>query len=235
MLLVIGLAALSLMSCTPAALARGRRVLVPNCSGGHGLFEPERITISCGDGGILVRTIRYSSYGGSQARAAGVFEENLCRPTCGAGDFHRHSGKLELSAIARCGGRFYYTRLRYQFSGPAGRGVDVLTPPGCQASSSSTVVAHKATRAELAALTAAAVTYRDSVFSPSDDYLGRARVTNNGWAYAKEEARSRSEQSDTAFLFRRVHGHWHVAAYSDVFVNQPGVPRAVLKALGLER
>gem|GEM_PF-5493204 len=59
--------------------------------------------------------------------------------------------------------------------------------------------------------------------------------TNNGWAYAKEEARRRSEQSDTAFLFRRVHGHWHVAAYSDVFVNQPGVSRAVLKALGLER
>lgn len=231
-LLVAGLLGLGLF-VGGSALAGGPRVLVPGCPGGQSHYKPTQITISCGDGGISVRAIHYQTYGGTIARATGTAEENICQPDCGAGHFRAYPAKLELEAILDCNGLRYYSRLRYHFSGPAGTGIDPLTPPHCHHNSVSTITVHSATPAELEALTAAALAYRPAVISTGKDYLGQARVTSNGWAYATLEARNPQEQSSAAFLFHRINGQWKVVEFGDVFAELPGVPQAVLKALEL--
>jgi hypothetical protein len=231
-LLVAGLLGLSLFVSSPA-LGGSPRVLVPGCPGEQTRYKPARITISCGDGGISVRAIHYESYGGAITHAIGTAEENICQPDCGAGHFRAYPAKLELEAIVDCNGLRYYSRLRYHFSGPAGTGIDPLTPPHCHPDSRSTITVHSATPAELEALTAAAVAYPPAHISTSKDYIGQARVTSNGWAYATLEARNPQEQSNAAFLFHSINGQWKVVEYGDAFAELPGVPRAVLKALGL--
>ena len=231
-LLVAGLFELGVFVSRPA-LASSPRVLVPSCPGGHSHYKPAQVTISCGDGGILVRAIHYQSYGSAIARATGTAEENICQPDCGAGHFRAYPAKLKLEAILDCNGQRYYSRLRYHFSGPAGTGIDPLTPPRCHHDPGSTITVHSATPAELEALTAAAVAYRPAVISTSKDYLGHARVTSNGWAYATLEARNPQEQSNAAFLFHSINGQWEVVEFGDAFAELPRVPHAVLKALGL--
>lgn len=232
-LLVAGLFGLGLFASRPA-LAGSPRVLVPGCPGEQSRYKPVQITISCGDGGISVRAIHYQSYSGAITHATGTVEENICQPDCGAGHFRAYPAKLKLEAIIDCNGLRYYSRLRYHFSGPAGTGIDSRTPSHCHHDSVSMITVHSATPAELEALTTAAVAHRPADFSTSKDYLGQARVTSNGWAYATLEARNPQEQSNADFLFHSINGQWKVVEFGDAFAELPGVPRAVLKALGLE-
>jgi hypothetical protein len=172
------------------------------------------MTISCGDGGISVRAIHYQAYGGAIARATGTVEENVCQPDCGAGHFRAYPTKLKLEEIIDCNGLRYYTRVRYRFAGPAGTGMDPRTPPHCHLNSGGTITVHSATPAELEALTAVAVAYRPAVISASTDYLGQARVTSNGWAYASWKPATRRNRATPPSFFTAstVGGKWSNSA-----------------------
>jgi hypothetical protein len=115
----------------PPALAGSGRVFVASkgCTGR--VYRPGSIVIACADAGLVARSVRYSSYGGSTARAQATFAENDCQPNCAAGHFHTYSGTLTLTAIRRCSGVRYYTKVAYRFSGPAGKGSTSLTPAKC--------------------------------------------------------------------------------------------------------
>jgi hypothetical protein len=126
------LVALTLLALVPPAWATGGRVFVASkgCMG-H-VFRPGSIVIACADAGLVARSIRYSDYGGTVARARATFAENDCQPNCAAGRFHSYSGTLTLTAIRRCSdGRRYYTKIAYNFPGPAGKSSTNLEPAGC--------------------------------------------------------------------------------------------------------
>jgi hypothetical protein len=48
-------------------------------------FKPQRITLSCGDGGTWLGKLKWSSWTNTQAVANGNFTANNCSPSCVAG------------------------------------------------------------------------------------------------------------------------------------------------------
>jgi hypothetical protein len=97
------------------------------------------------------------------------------------------------------------------------------------------VVAHRAARAQLAALTAVFRQYRrhERKALGGLDRLRDVRVTNNGGASAALAAGHpvRDEQPGNRMFFEETHGHWHVFDWGTAAGR--GVPKPVLRALGL--
>lgn len=100
------------------------------------------------------------------------------------------------------------------------------------------VVAHRATKAQLASLTKAANAHHSDGFDVRHQYLANARVTNNGWADAEQRFRRPSNpgqrQRGVFIVFRVIGGHWRVVTYgSSVCVGNTAIPFAVCRALKL--
>jgi hypothetical protein len=58
------------------------RVLV-DCE--QAAYKPVRVVIACGDGGLVLTGLRWSSWGEQRAAATGVAQVNLCVPDCARG------------------------------------------------------------------------------------------------------------------------------------------------------
>jgi len=73
--------------------------------------KPDTITLTCADGGWIVHTITWSSWGIGGAEGAGIFREKLCDPSCAEGDIAQEKVKVELSDPAEREGEFYLRTL----------------------------------------------------------------------------------------------------------------------------
>lgn len=85
---------------TAAFAAGGGTVLAPSCNSAK--YKPKRIVISCGDGNIYVKSLRWSSWTGKRATGKGVNEINDCTPSCVAGKFRAYAAAVILSKPKRC-------------------------------------------------------------------------------------------------------------------------------------
>ena len=65
-------------------------------------FKPQKITLSCGDGGTWLGKLKWSSWTKTQAVANGNFTANNCSPTCVAGHTHSVAVKVTLSKPKMC-------------------------------------------------------------------------------------------------------------------------------------
>jgi len=65
-------------------------------------FKPQRITLSCGDGGTWLGKLKWSSWTNTQAVANGNFTANNCSPSCVAGKTHSVAVKVTLSKVKTC-------------------------------------------------------------------------------------------------------------------------------------
>jgi hypothetical protein len=65
-------------------------------------FKPQRITLSCGDGGTWLGKLKWSSWTKTQAVANGNYTANNCSPTCVAGHTHSVAVKVTLSNAKMC-------------------------------------------------------------------------------------------------------------------------------------
>jgi hypothetical protein len=106
------LRAAALVSSALAALAwaaTGAAATSPTISDcGKLVRRPATLEIACGDGNYALESLRWSSWGGSTATAAGAAVVNDCIPYCAKGHFHRYAVRVTLGRVIRCtGGRRY--------------------------------------------------------------------------------------------------------------------------------
>lgn len=109
----VALAATSSASGTPFAI---------NCTKLQ--FKPKRITIACGDAGIFLGKLKWSTWGASSAKGAGTYNQNDCTPDCAAGKFQSALVNVTLSKVKTCPGQthpaFKQAALTYTGTRPKG-------------------------------------------------------------------------------------------------------------------
>ena len=73
--------------------------------------KPDTITLTCADGGWMVHSITWNTWGIGGAEGAGIFREKLCDPSCAEGEIAQEKVKVELSDLAEREGEFYLRTL----------------------------------------------------------------------------------------------------------------------------
>lgn len=73
--------------------------------------KPETITLTCADGGWMVHSITWSTWGIGGAEGNGIFREKLCEPSCAEGDIAEEKVKIKISDLAERKGEFYLRTL----------------------------------------------------------------------------------------------------------------------------
>lgn len=93
-----------------------------NCSNEQ--FKPKKIVIACGDAGIWLSKLKWSSWSGSSAKGAGSYNANTCTPDCATGKIKSYPVKVTLSKPKTCSGQthraFKQAALTYTGTRPKG-------------------------------------------------------------------------------------------------------------------
>jgi hypothetical protein len=80
--------------------------------------RPQTLTLTCGDGNTVLSKLRWSSFGGTSARAHGTFETNTCSPNCAQGKVVRYPVAVRASNPRSCkAGLRVYNKVTLQFTG----------------------------------------------------------------------------------------------------------------------
>jgi len=91
-------------------------VKITNCV--KASVRPRSVTLTCGDGNTVLSALRWSSFGGSVARAHGTFETNTCNPNCAQGKVVRYPVSAKASSPRSCKkGLRVYGKLVLRFAG----------------------------------------------------------------------------------------------------------------------
>ncbi|MGW4351932.1 hypothetical protein ACWELJ_07540 [Nocardia sp. NPDC004582] len=69
--------------------------VVNDCVAGHAVTQPASMLLACGDGGLSVRDITWSSWGPDTAEGDGTEYRRVCEPSCAAG--HTASGATHIT------------------------------------------------------------------------------------------------------------------------------------------
>jgi len=94
------LALIAVIIGVSVATASGGARVVGNCT--RSQVRPANIIVACADGNIALTRLRWSTFGGTVARASGQFSYNDCNPNCAAGHFHSVPATVVLSKPRRC-------------------------------------------------------------------------------------------------------------------------------------
>ncbi len=71
--------------------------------------KPEEVTLTCADGGILVREIKWDTWRASGASGSGIHSVNQCEPDCARGKRVEVPVEVRLSRLMTDGSKFYLT------------------------------------------------------------------------------------------------------------------------------
>ncbi|APA99120.1 hypothetical protein KP696_33415 [Nocardia seriolae] len=82
--MVVAVASLGLASA-PFAGAEGTSPVVNDCVTDRSETRPSNLLLACGDGGLSVRDITWSSWGPDTAEGEGTEYRRVCEPSCAAG------------------------------------------------------------------------------------------------------------------------------------------------------
>jgi hypothetical protein len=112
---------LALLAVPSAALAAtgGGRVLAINCF--REQYKPRKLVISCGDGGLYLAGLHWTSWTRVRAAASGSYVLNDCKPTCAQGHFHSYPVRVTLSRPKSCPGQAHRAFGRATFTYPGRR------------------------------------------------------------------------------------------------------------------
>jgi hypothetical protein len=90
-------------------------VKITNCN--KASSRPKQVTLTCGDGNTALSGLRWSSFGGASASAAGTFEMNMCTPNCASGKVVRYPVSVKAYATRSCKkGLKVYNKLTLKFT-----------------------------------------------------------------------------------------------------------------------
>jgi len=73
--------------------------------------KPDTITLTCADGGWMVHSITWSTWGIGGAEGAGIFREKLCDPSCAEGQRVEARVNLTLSELSNYEEKYYLRTL----------------------------------------------------------------------------------------------------------------------------
>jgi len=104
------------MSAASAMAASGAgTVKITNCN--QASSRPKQVTLTCGDGNTALSGLRWSSFGGASASAAGTFETNTCTPNCASGKVVRYPVSVKAYDTRSCKqGLKVYNKLTLKFT-----------------------------------------------------------------------------------------------------------------------
>jgi hypothetical protein len=90
-------------------------VKITNCN--KASSRPKQVTLTCGDGNTALSGLRWSSFGGVSASAAGTFEMNTCTPNCASGKVVRYPVSVKAYDTRSCKrGLKVYNKLTLKFT-----------------------------------------------------------------------------------------------------------------------
>jgi hypothetical protein len=90
-------------------------VKITNCN--RASSRPKQVTLTCGDGNTALSGLRWSSFGGGSATAAGTFEMNTCTPNCAEGKVVRYPVSVKAYNTRSCKrGLKVYNKLTLKFT-----------------------------------------------------------------------------------------------------------------------
>jgi hypothetical protein len=67
--------------------------------------QPEEIMLTCADGGMIVRDIKWQSWNSEEAIGSGIYSQNMCEPSCAEGKRVEVPVRLRLSELFGYKGR----------------------------------------------------------------------------------------------------------------------------------
>jgi hypothetical protein len=67
--------------------------------------QPEEIMLTCADGGMIVRDIKWQSWNSEEAIGSGIYSQNMCEPSCAEGKRVEVPVRLRLSELFEYRGR----------------------------------------------------------------------------------------------------------------------------------
>jgi hypothetical protein len=105
----------AVLSATVAGATGSRVYIASKRCRGH-VVRPSSIWFDCSGGGEYVSNLKYSSYGGSTAKATGLFSET-CAHGCRLPQYVRTPGSITLKHVIRCDGRSYYGVVAFRYHG----------------------------------------------------------------------------------------------------------------------
>jgi hypothetical protein len=108
--------AIAVAPAITAAKGKPPTVVSANCHGHN--FKPGRIILACGDAGLLVEHLKWTSWGPSVAKGSGTGIGKTCDPNCAAGGTRSAPMQIRLFKTARCqqDGRVHFTRIEYRWT-----------------------------------------------------------------------------------------------------------------------
>jgi hypothetical protein len=135
--LVIGfcamLAVVALAAEAPAA--KHKVFFASNCT--NSKYKPHHLIAACGDAGLVVNGIAWSTYGTKTALGDGTAVTNTCKPDCAAGHFRDDPASVKLYRPRFCQnvGLFHFTRLLVTYTNgkPPGANQSITFPFPCSA------------------------------------------------------------------------------------------------------
>lgn len=68
-------------------------------------FKPKKIVLACGDAGIWLGKLKWSSWNATSATGTGAYNANDCTPNCSAGKVNSFPVKVTLSKVKTCSGQ----------------------------------------------------------------------------------------------------------------------------------
>ncbi|HTA97777.1 MAG TPA: hypothetical protein VK730_09065 [Solirubrobacteraceae bacterium] len=90
-------------------------VKITNCN--KASSRPKQVTLTCGDGNTALSGLRWSSFGGASASAAGTFLTNTCTPNCAEGKVVRFPVSVKAYDTRSCKrGLRVYNKLTLKFT-----------------------------------------------------------------------------------------------------------------------
>jgi hypothetical protein len=97
--------------------AKDRVYFPSNCD--NAKQKPKRIIVSCADGGIQLKSLRWRGWNKKKAKARGKAWVNDCKPYCARGTFHTYPARAQVSKPHFCREerRYLYRRLKIRSRG----------------------------------------------------------------------------------------------------------------------
>jgi hypothetical protein len=94
---------------------------ISNCGLLRPTAIPSSLILACGDGGIYMQPIRWSSWSASRAVGSGVLHENNCDPDCAGGHVNIYKANVTLSGVDRTTDGPEFTRVTVTLVGGTGK------------------------------------------------------------------------------------------------------------------
>lgn len=108
--LLVAAFALSAISASAASSLK-----ITNCN--KSASQPKLLTLACGDGGIVLKGMSWSSFGGATAKGRGTLVINTCEPNCAAGKNVSYPVTVTATGSQKCKGVSVYTKMSLTYTG----------------------------------------------------------------------------------------------------------------------